>query len=142
MSAPLSPGRLQNAAHYYTAYAVVLPHGISLDEALKPDFWAHCQKLRQHDLIRVIPEDATYFAELLVLAAGRGFAKVKLLREVKLTDEEVKGSDVPDGITVIWRGPHSKWCIERAKGDKARLREGLVEKADALREAAGYKDAA
>jgi hypothetical protein len=144
MAAPLTPSRLQTAAHYFTNYAVVLPDGVSFDDALDPGFWAHLgDKLRQHDTIRVIPEDGTYFAELLVIAAGRGFAKVKTLRHVGLTDDEISETEVPEGIVVKWRGPHAKWCIERViGGSESRLKEGIAEKADAYREAAGYKLAA
>lgn len=138
MTAPLTPGRLQNAAHYYASYAVVLPAGLSFEEALKPEFWAHLAgRLRQHDTIRIIPEEATYFAELLVLSAGRGFVNVKTLRHVPLGEDEIDSSNVNDLVEVKWRGPHSKWSIVR-RSDGAVLKEGVVEKPDALREAAGY----
>lgn len=134
MSAPLTPGRLKEAAHYYTSYAVVLPAGIPLDEALKPAFWSHvASKLRQHDTIRIIPEEGGYFAEALVLSSGRGFTKVKLLHNIPLDDEAELESDGP--IEVKWRGPHSKWSLIR-KSDGAVIKENIVEKADALREAA------
>jgi hypothetical protein len=142
MPAPISPGRLQNAAHYYASYAVVLPFGLSFEDALKPEFWAHCApKLRQHDLIRLIPEEGTYFAELLVLSSGRGFVNVKTLRHVSLGAEDLDASNVSDLVEVKWRGPHSKWSIVR-NSDSTVLKEGIVEKADALREAAGYAKAA
>ena len=138
MTATLSPGRLQSAAHYYASYAVVLPGGTAYEDVLKPEFWAHCAaKLRQHDTIRLIPEEGTYFAELLVLASGRGFVNMKELRLIQLGDDELEASSVNDQVEVKWRGPHSKWSIIR-NSDGAVLKEGIVEKPDALREAAGY----
>lgn len=137
MTAALTPSRLQNAEHYFSSYAVVLPDGNSLEDALKPEFWAHvAQTLRQHDTIRIIPEDAGYFAELLVLSSGRGFVKVKLLRHVQIDEAEADdgGNDL---VEVKWRGPHSKWSILR-RSDGHVLKEGLVAKGDALREAASY----
>lgn len=131
----LAADRLQMAEHYFTPYAVVLPTGATLEEALKADYWAHvAEKLRQHDTIRLIPEDGSYFAEALVLAAGRGFAKLKLLRHVAL--EEEPGETVPEGLEVKWRGPHLRWSVIR-RSDSTILKDRLAEKIDAIREAAG-----
>jgi hypothetical protein len=132
----LTPTRLQRAEHYFSNYAAVLPDGVSLDDALKPEFWAHAAgKLRQHDTIRLIPENGAFFAEVLVLSAGRGFVKVKLLHHIVI-DQEGQ-SDGTDLVEVKWRGPHSKWSILR-RSDGSVLKEGLVDKSDALREAADY----
>lgn len=140
MAAPITSNRLQRAEHYYNSYAVVIPAGIGLEEALKEEYWAHvAPKLRQHDIIRIIPEEGTYFAEALVLSAGRGFAKLRLLRHEPFEDEDQ--TDVNDAVEIKWRGPHAKWSILR-KSDSQVLREGIVEKGDALREAAGYAKAA
>lgn len=136
MAAPITSNRLQRAEHYFSAYAVVIPAGISLEDALEPGYWAHvAPRLRQHDLIRILPEEGGYFAEAVVLSAGRGFAKLFLLRNVPLEGEDQ--SNVNDLVEVKWRGPHSKWSIVR-KSDDAVLRDGIVEKGDAMREAAGY----
>lgn len=142
MAAPLTSSRLQRAEHYFAAYAVVLPDGVSLEDAMKPAYWAHvAEKLRQHDTIRIIPEAGAYFAEILVLSAGRGYANVALLRHIPLDDEAMAGDQGNDLVDVKWRGPHSKWSLVR-KSDGAVLKDGLVEKVDAIREAAGYKLAA
>lgn len=142
MSAPLAPSRLQRAEHYFAFYAAAVPAELRLDDALKPSFWAHLgDRLRQHDTIRLIPDDGAYFAELLVLSAGRGFANVKLLRHIPLNEDELSEMVVPDELEVKYRGPHCRWSVIR-KSDGHVLKEQLQEKGDAIREAAGYKLAA
>lgn len=133
MAVNLSPTRLQPAEHYCAAYAVVLPHDQSLDDALNPEFWAHvASKLRQHDTIRVIPEDGSYFAELLVVNADRTFAKVKLLRHIPL-DQPAADAEAPlVAFEVKWNGPHDKHTVIR-KSDGEKLKTGFVEKPAAQR---------
>lgn len=136
MSTPLNPTRLQRAEHYFSIYAVVLPEGTSLDDAMKPEYWVHvANRLRQHDTIRIIPEDGGYFAEALVTAAGHGFAKVKLLRYESLEEDGAEPAET-DPSYVKWGGPHSKWRVIR-RSDGQVLKEGLT-KPDALREAIAY----
>ena len=120
MVSPLTESRLQRAEHYFSAYAVVLPDGVGLEEALKPEFWVHVTKrLRQHDTIRLIPEDGSFFAEALVLATGVGFAKLKLLHNVSLEDEIETANDVGPAYAK-WRGPHSKWSVIRRTASRIR----------------------
>lgn len=131
----LNATRLQRAEHYFSPYAVVLPAADTLEEALKPEYWAHvASKLRQGDTIRIMPEDGSYYAEALVRATGTGFAKVELLRHIPF--DETDADQVPDTIEVKWGGPHDKWRIIR-RSDGHVLARGL-DKADALRESLNY----
>jgi hypothetical protein len=141
MTKPLNPSLLQRRDHYCFEYAVVLPADVTLEDTLDPGFWSHINahspaKLRQHDTIRVIPEDGTYFAELIVLQAGKGFAKVKMLRHLAL--EESEQPTELSSTEVKWRGPALKWVVER-KTDGMRLKERLNTRADAEIEARGYE---
>lgn len=141
MTTPLSESRLQRAEHYFSAYAVVLPDGVKLDDALKPEFWVHVTKrLRQHDTIRLIPEDGSFFAEALVLAAGVGFVRLKMLHHVSLEDEIETANDTGPAYAK-WRGPHSKWSVIR-RSDGHVLQEGLPGRGDAERQAAAYNSIA
>lgn len=133
MPVSLNVTRLKQAEQYCTAYAAVLPHDQSLDDALNPEYWANvAATLRQHDTIRIIPEDGSYFAELLVLDAARGYAKVKILRHV-LLDEPVGDAEAPlIDLFVKWDGPHNKFTVIR-KSDGEKLKTGFVEKTSAQR---------
>jgi hypothetical protein len=132
MAVTLPPTRLQRAEHYCVAYAVVLPGGVTLDQAMKPEYWAHVGKnLRQHDTIRLIPEDGSYFAEALVLDSGPGFAKLKMLRHVSLEENGEAVAETVD-FFVKYNGPHDKWSVIR-RSDGEKLKTGLAAKPDAQR---------
>lgn len=125
----LSPAKLQAAEHYRTRYAAVADDGTTVEDLQRPEFWCHvANKLRQMDVIEVLSEDASYFAELLVMKTGVGFAKVMLLRKVDL--EESAAEDDGAMVSVQWKGPHRKHSVIR-KSDGEILRDGFVTKADA-----------
>lgn len=132
----LSQNRLQLAEHYSVTYAASLPADHTLEDAQKPDYWAHsAARLRQGDLIRLIPEDGSYFAELIVTATGKGYARVKLLRSIDLHEAvaEAAGTALLDApMFVKWFGPQVKFGVVR-KSDNERIKEGFSEKAQAER---------
>lgn len=135
-SSKLLPSRLQIADHYRSHYGVVAEDGVSLDDLLRPEYWAHvATKLRKFDIIEVLPEDGSFFVELIVLQVGIGYAKVMLLREVGLEADEVLPD--ADGVIVKWKGPHRKWAVIRTT-DGQILRDGHEDKAAAALWAQGY----
>jgi hypothetical protein len=137
MATPLSESRLQLAEYYFSDYAVVLPAGVSLDDALKPEFWAHVTKrFRQYDMIRLVPEDGSFFAEVLVVIAAPNFVKLKLLRDVPLTDD-AEAPAANDLAYAEWGGPHDKWRVIR-DSDKQVLHKQLPDKLAAQKAAAAY----
>lgn len=135
----LLPARLQVADHYRSRFGVVSEEGATVDDFLRPDYWAHvANKLRRHDIIEIIPEDGSFFVELLVLNTGTGFAKVMLLREVQLESEA--DEPLPSDIEVKWRGPHRKFSVIR-KSDNEVLKDSFVERTGAEQWAREYERA-
>lgn len=134
MAITLPPNRLQRSEHYFSNYTIVLDAGQTLEDALKPEFWAHVAKqMRQHDIVRIIPEDGSYFVEAVVLRAERLFAMLKVLREIPLvgvTPVEIEEPASADSLTVKWGGPHLKWTVLR-KSDGERIKDSLTDKASA-----------
>ena len=56
---------------------------VTQEQFLDETYWAHVARmLRAGDRIEIMPEDNTYFAELMVLATGRLYAQVELMRYV------------------------------------------------------------
>jgi hypothetical protein len=132
MAVTLPPTRLQRAEHYCVQYAVVLPGGVTLDQAMEPDYWAHVGKnLRQHDTIRLIPEDGSFFAEALVLTSGPGFAKLKMLRQLSLEEDGEPVAATLDFFTK-YNGPHDKHVVIR-RSDGEKLKTGFATKPEAQR---------
>lgn len=102
--------------------------GTPIDAITDQAYWAHVSsKMRVGDLIEVVPEDASYFAELFVRDVGKLYAKVSVLRHLELNkrDAEVQ---TPAGYEVRWRGPQAKYGVVRGKDV---LKDGFVDKAEA-----------
>ncbi len=129
----LSPSKLQAAGHYRQTWEVVADAGTTLEDLLRPSFWLHvAAKLRRMSVINVLSEDETWFAELIVLASGIGFAKVKMLRFVEFYEAEEAATEETAAFTteVKWSGPHAKHRVIR-KEDGTVLKEGFANKVDA-----------
>ncbi len=134
---PLPPTQLQNSAHYRSHYAAVTPAEDSFETVCKPEYWIHvARQLRRMDVIDVIPEDEGYYAELLVLSTGTGYAKVMVLRHVELAASEEENAGTLTEIK--WNGPHGRWAVIR-KSDKTVLQDRIQDKTDAVTFAAQYE---
>jgi hypothetical protein len=71
----------------------------------KPDVFALLGKdLKTRDVIRVFPLDNSYFAELVVLGAGPGWAEVALMRSHDLPKTTVCSDDVLAGFVLVHDG--------------------------------------
>lgn len=135
-------GRFKPAEHYNNYWAAALAAEHSLDDALKPEFWSHVARVfKPGDLVRIIPEKGDFYANVIVLATGRAFAKVKLVDYVPLLPgaEGYEEQDVAEAeagepdlldLEVAYKGPHLKHCVIR-KSDKTILKDGISAKVDA-----------
>lgn len=98
--------------------AVSPPVGTPLEHLLRPEYWAHVRgrfaQFSAGALIRAMPKDAAWWAELLVVQAGQGYARVKLLRDVEL-DPAAAAPLVPPGYD-IQPLPNGKYRAIRLKG--------------------------
>lgn len=93
-----------------------------------PEFLSHvASRLRPYDRIEVFAEDGSYFAELIVRAAGRQFARLSELRFVAL---EALRAEADTRFSVIYSGPHLKHTVLRVR-DKAVLKNGFDTAEDA-----------
>lgn len=105
--------------------------GVTLDDMKKPDYWANLGHiLRPGDRIEVLPEDFTFFAELIVRDAGQLFAMVETLRCVTF-DGEVAPVEA-GAYRVQWAGPAHKFRVVRTS-DGAVIQTGFPNKGAALR---------
>ncbi len=126
------PNGLKQAGHLAQSWEFELPADRAIEEALDPLAWAHIGlKLRPHDTIRLIPQAGRDFIQLLVLEAGRGYAKVKLLHHIPM-DAPVDEAEPTAELSVKWVSPQTKWGVIR-NSDKVRLKDGFENRQDAQR---------
>lgn len=106
------------------------------DQVLRDTFWQHVGKmLKPRDLIVVNPDGGRYWAELLVVSAHDGGARVMELRKV---DVDVLPADmaVPDGFKIEHGGLRLDWCVFDCRVQKGkppvRLIQGKATQAEAF----------
>lgn len=117
-------GRLGLVEHAWNTHAANVPEGTTLDDVLKPDYWAHyARDIRPMDVLWVYSEDATWEAQLRVMFVSTTEVKTSLLWEV--THE--KGAEVFESDTheVVWKGPVKKFAVVR-KDNKEVIADGFL----------------
>jgi hypothetical protein len=131
----LAPMALNGFDYVSTRFDALIPIGVTLEQILKPAFWAHhAVKLKPMDEIRARAEDGTWLAYLVVLDCSRTWAKVAHLamhnlttRDVSLTQASLQElADFIAGHKVVHRAQH-KWSVVR-KVDNAVVSEGHEQK--------------
>lgn len=111
----IHPNKFQQSEVVRNQWAVTPEFGTPPEALLDPAYWAHVSsKLSRGDTITALAEDDSYFAEYMVLSAGRLFAKVVMLRRVEITAAQIFNNDVPEGFEIKFRGPR-KWSVLRGK---------------------------
>ena len=119
-------------------WSATVERHIIQENFLDETFWAHVAKmLRTGDRIEIMPEDNAYFAELMVLATGRLYAQVELMRFVAF-DKPSPQAGAAAEFRIDWGGSISKYRILR--NDDV-LSEGHETEKAALRWRDGHIDA-
>ena len=139
MATRILEANFQRVGQFRTFHDAILMPGQTVDDALKPEFWANvARQVKQFDRIALLPEDGGFYAELIVLGSGTGWAKVKLLFEIELGDECAEEEQEASTVFVKWRGPGAKFSAIR-KSDNTVLKDGFADKADAEAFARNYQ---
>ena len=133
MAKQLLQNRLKLAEYVRNVYGATPEPGITLDDMVRPEYWAHVARtLRPGDRIEVCPDDRSWFAELFVVSQSDTDVRVAVLRSTKIELPEVKplvqrsapkpGQKDDSSYEVKHRGA-AGWSVVR-KVDKAVVFEG------------------
>jgi hypothetical protein len=138
----LTPRKFKAAEVVRNQWVAEPEFGTPPEALLDKAYWAHVSaQLRRGDIITALAEDNSYWSELLVLEAGKLFAKVAQLRCVKISQAQMLNIEVPDGYEIKFRGP-KKWSVLRGKDvlkedmDKATAEQWLTDHVAAAPKAA------
>jgi len=105
------PTNIEESTYARTVWQVKPEIAATVKDLLDPDYWAHvARRFRAGDRVEAIPDDRHYYAEFFVLAASTNWAKLILLREVTLIEDNEK--TVTDGFSIGFGGAH-KWRVTR-----------------------------
>lgn len=111
---PISPMRWNDASFQRNIWEAIPVAETPFDAVLDPDYWMHVAKdLKQRDRIEVFCEDGSYWAELIVLNAGRLWAKVAVISHIDLTDSDKAtiDDDRYAGYEINWGGPVHRFRV-------------------------------
>jgi hypothetical protein len=136
----LDPTRFSQGDFINASYTITVEAGTTLDDVLKPEFLANVSnKLRPYDRVHVRIDTGEWYAECLVLSAGRVWAKLMPMLVLDLTtqDVEITQGEAADEYQVAFRGPHLKFCIIR-KSDREVIKEQIPTKIEAQNWLASY----
>jgi hypothetical protein len=141
----LRASRFGLAEHKINRFAVNAEAGTTIDDILKPAYWANvASQFRPNggDEITVICDDMSFRAHLWVVNAGHVHANVMLIGDPIITNaQDAKEIPIHDSnVFVMWRGPHALWSVMRREenGTKTMLREKLASRDIAETEAKEY----
>ena len=131
----LDSGRFELSEYIQHHWQARAEQGVTLEHLKDSAYWANFgHKMAPWDIIIVRTDDGTLWAELLVLACGRAWAKVHVLRHVDLTTADVEQSQVAAATAAkfqyAWKGSNKKHCIIRSDGEI--MHEGAQTKKDAI----------
>lgn len=111
----LHPTKFTQSEMARNQWAVTPEVDTPAEALLDPAYWAHVSaRLRRGDIITALAEDDSYFAEYLVINAGKLYAKVVMTRKIELTAKQIFNVEVPEGFDIKFRGPR-KWSVLRGK---------------------------
>ncbi len=136
----LTLDRFKGAEYERLVYRVVPKDGTPLEALREPMYWSHvAAQLRPTAIIEVIPDDMSYFAELLVISCGNNWATVEILRHVPFATAQSVIAEA-SAYEVKWKGPHHKFAVIR-KADNEAVQTGFARAEDGAQWLAEHKTA-
>lgn len=110
----LHPSRIGLSEQKFRRLCIELERGVTPDDLRNESFWAHVAKqLRPWDEIVARAEDGTFRADLIVLAAGKNFARVHVDRVIELSVAAPSTKPGLQGYEIEWGGTHAKFRVKR-----------------------------
>lgn len=118
------------ADHSFRRHSAIVPASYK-DDLEKPGMYAHVAgDLKMYDEIRVVAEDTTWVANLLVTHAAGNVIRVKLLYVIPI--EPVKAEDTAQNRFIIKQRGQLKWCVVDTEEDDRNVRQGIATQSAAM----------
>lgn len=98
------------------SFSAVVPRSTTKERLVQSGLWSVvADQFRAYDRINVIEESRAFYAELLVIDAGRGYCNLQLLNFWPLPALLVSTEGLPPGFDIFYAGPDSdaQYCVKR-----------------------------
>lgn len=123
----LGVDRLRGAEFERNVHVAVPGPEDTIEDMLDPGYWAHvAPKFKPYDKIEVRAEDGTYYAEFLVLACDRAWAKVHVLSWHLLSSADIaltQAAAASSSFEVRFR-PGPRWHVVRKADKQVMFKDG------------------
>ena len=102
-----------------TQWSAVVPRGTTAEQLQQSGLWSVvCDRFKSFDLIHIIEESRAYYAQALVVEAGRGYCSLILLNLWPLPALLVSNEGLPPGFDCFFAGPLDTnggggYCVKR-----------------------------
>ena len=129
----LTADRLKGAEFERVIHTAAPAVGHTMEHMLTPAYWAHvAPKLKPWDRVEVRAEDGTFYAELLVLACDRTWARMHVLRWDDLSTQDVSLTEASQASASyeVKFTPNLRWHVIR-KLDRQVMHKEAQTRADA-----------
>jgi hypothetical protein len=131
---PLRMSHFGMAQHQYQQFNAEVKAGTTPEQLEDPHFWSHVkQKLRLFDEIRVIAEDSSFLAKVLVTFADGNRVRTKVVYGVELEAADPEQIMDEESRYYIKQRGRLGWCVIDRQTDQ-NIREGIRTRSDAMRE--------
>lgn len=135
---PLNPSRFVQAEMKRNVWRIFPKQGTTLDDVRRDDYFNNVfGRLTPFDLVEVLPEDSSYYAELLITSTagnpvGGGKVRTVVKTHIDLSAEEMGNETAAASYQIAWKGPHGGWTVTRL-ADSAKVFEKGQSKGEAQR---------
>jgi len=129
---PLTRQQVKLLESVNVRWRAIVPKGTTRADLLVPDMWRILgSDLNPFDKITAVDEASTFYAELIVVTAGQGYAQLVELIYIDLPRIVASDSDVPPNHVIEHAGPERLWVIRRLS-DGVMLAENFPSRNEAV----------
>jgi hypothetical protein len=121
----INPSRMGLVEYLRQDWVVTAEPGTEIADLKRSDYWAHmAARMMVYDRVEVRAEDGSWIVELVVTDKGSNWAKTRILQEYALDANEIP-QPLGSLHSIVWKGPHLKFCILR-NNDSALVKQGML----------------
>lgn len=133
----LSETRFRPKGYMVNEWEIEVESGTTIENILNPIFWTHVAKnLCLLDEIKILTEDRTFYARVLVTGVDKQSARVFVLEYKDLTEAEAfqpsEGLAKESDYLIEYAGKTAKWRVVRL-ADRKTIKSGMESREEAER---------
>jgi hypothetical protein len=133
---PINPSEFKLREHSFQRFSMVVPRKMTPDELTNQKLYEHvANKITPFSEIRVVSEDGSFRAELLVIFVAGTDVKTRVFQYTEFENISYDDEDSSEYFVKLC-GP-KRWCIKK-RSDGTNIKEDIPDKAAAERELSEY----